>query len=182
MKIKRLFAQNCVKEIEEIIKAQEEICVYGIPDKCYVIRGDSNLISLKECYSNSIGILRIPNKGGVIVVSEGDLEIGHFSKDLYNTFASDFMEYLLAFLNEKFGNFLLVGNDILYKEKYKCASYTTTRINNILYSAVHISINLNAELIDKICIKEKKKIPFGLSILGISTEDILELFKDFFQE
>lgn len=177
MDIIQLTAQNVVEEIHSILNKQKECFVWGIPDKNYVFSGRNENFNKKYCIENNIGILSFPNEGGVLVINKGDVELGHFSKDVHNKFNENFATKLTQYLQEKNINASMEGNDILIDNMYKCVGYSSRRFGEILYSAFHISINVNLELIKNICTKPMIKIPKGLSYYGVTTEEVLKLLK-----
>lgn len=62
---------------------------------------------------------------------------------------------------------------LLQGNTYKCGSYSSRRYGDILYSAFHVSINCNLELIKNICNKPMVKIPKGLNDFAITQEDVI---------
>lgn len=177
MKIIQLTAKNVVEEIHNILREQQECFVWGIPDKNYVFSGRNENYNKEYCIENSIGILSFPNEGGVLVINKGDVELGHFSKDVHNKFNENFATELTQYLQAKSINASMKGNDIIIDDVYKCVGYSSRRYGEILYSAFHISINVNLELIKNICTKPMVKIPKGLSDYGVTTEEVLNLLK-----
>lgn len=179
MEIIELNSNNVVEGITGIIQQQKECVVYGIPDKNYVFCGFNTNFNKQYCNENNIGLLEFPNEGGLIIVNKGDFDIGHFSYKTENKFNYEFSDYLLKFLKNKNINANLEGNDLIIDGLYKCASFSSRRFNKILYSAYHISIGMNLDLIKNICTKEMIKTPKGLEDYGITTNEIEELFLDY---
>lgn len=186
MEIIELTAENVVSGINGIIKNQQECVVYGVPDKNYVFvgRNDEEQYNKEYCEQNDVELLKFPNQGGIIVSSNGDFDIGHFSKDHFNGFNFKFADMLINFLKDKGINATLVGNDILIDDKYKCGSFSSRIYGEILYSAFHISINVDLQMIKDICVKPMSmfKVPKGLSDYGITTAEIKVLFENFVEE
>ena len=75
-------------------------------------------------------------------------------------------------MKEKKINVIIADNDLLIDGKYKCGSYSSRRFNDILYTAVHISIRADVDMIHSICLKPMNKLPKGLSEFGITTDEI----------
>ena len=179
MKIYQLYARNVEQTILKILNSQEECLVYGIPDKKYVFIGfQNNEINLENLKKYNIEILKFPNEGGVIVVDIGDLDFGYFSKDLNNKFNENLALKICEYLKNNNINVEIVKNDLIIDKKYKCGSFSSRIFNNVKYSAFHISINVNLDIIKAICVKPMIKIPKGLSEYGITG---LEL-KDYLME
>ena len=182
MEVIQLNAKNVSKEIKAIIQNQKECIVWGIPDKNYVFSGRNTNYNKLYCEENGIEILEFPNEGGVIVISNGDFDIGHFSFDLNNSFNLGLAKKVEDYLLNKKINAKFIGNDLIVDNKYKCASFSSRKFNNILYSAFHFSLSCNLELIKNICTKPMVKIPNGLTSFGISLEEIKTLFEEFIKE
>ena len=181
MEIIELTAQNVVTGITNIIKEQRECVVYGVPYNNYVFvgRNTEDQYNKEYCEQHNIELLQFPNQGGVIVLSSGDFDIGHFSKDHDTGFNFKFAEVFINYLKNKGINASLEGNDILIDNKYKCGSFSSRIYGEILYSAFHISIGMNLDLISNICTKPMVKIPKGLREYGIDTEEVKHLFLNF---
>lgn len=118
------------------------------------------------------------NFGGTIVAFPNDIDVGILKKDGFNLGKN-----ILIFLKEKLSKYIvnleIVGNDLLVDNKYKVISYASTNAgDNYIYTVVHISLNPNVEIISKVCTKEMKKIPKGLSDYGLTTELIEEMLQE----
>ena len=175
MEILELNANNVSNKIWQIIQEQKECVVWSIPDKHYIFTGYQNNNINSDCAKKyNAQILNFPNDGGAIVTSAGDFDLGHFSKNINNKFGIQLFEKVKEYLKEKNINVILADNDLLIDGKYKCGSYSSRRFNDILYTAVHISINADADMIKSICTKPMNKIPKGLSEFGITTDEIKE--------
>lgn len=181
MKIIELDENNVVREITSFIVNQKEGIVYGIPKYTSVFCGRNNNLNVEYCKQYNIKLLQFPNEGGVIVVNKGDFDIGHFSYDIKNTFNKDFANYIIKYLKSFGLDAEFIGNDLILEKTYKCGSYSSRQYGNLMYSAFHISIGMNIELIKNICIKPMIKIPKGLKDYGINTNQIYELFKSFLE-
>lgn len=141
-------------------------------NKIYCLQGTYSKLNEDFCRNNSIEILKTRHFGGTIINFKEDICVGNFQK-CNNTFGKDFMVNLIDFIKNKGLNCELVDNDLLVNG-FKCASYMTTNINGCLYTAIHISIGMDLDLIKNICTKPMNKIPKGLSEFGVRTEDLLE--------
>lgn len=182
MELIQLNAKNVSQEIKEIIQNQKECIVWGIPDKNYVFSGRNTNYNKSYCEQNGIEILEFPNEGGVIVISNGDFDIGHFSYDLKNSFNVCLAKNVENYLINKKINAKFIGNDLIIDNKYKCASFSSRKFDKLLYSAFHFSLSCDLELIKNICTKPMIKIPAGLSSYGISLEEIKTLFEKYIKE
>lgn len=184
MEIIELNAQNIIEGFNDVISNKKQCFVYGIPDNNYVFQGTTHLCDCDYCDKNGVKILPIPNEGGVIVISKGDVELGIF-KDNGWDICEKYMRKLCEHLKERIPSINYEGNDLIIDGKYKCVGSSSRNLdynNPYIYTAVHISLNVNLDLINHICQKEMKKIPKGLSDYGFTTDEILEISKETLRE
>ena len=126
--------------------------------------------------SNNIKTVRMGNSGGCIVAFPDNLEMGYFSKDVDGTFLERLTNQVVDYLKSRGLNVSLDNNDVLIDGTYKVFSTSKAKYNGtLLFGAIHVSINCDAELVDKICSKPMKKIPKGLSEYGITSDEMLDL-------
>ena len=59
---------------------------------------------------------------------------------------------------------------------YKVASYSSRRFGDLLFSAFHISYEVNLDLIMKICTKPMEKTPKGLNEYEITEQELYDFF------
>lgn len=109
--------------------------------------------------------------GGTIINFKNDICIANFSRNNYK-FGIDFLQLLANYLFNRGLNALVLGNDILIDGKYKVASYASSIINGMVYTAVHISLFVDLDIIYQFCDKSTIKIPKGLNDYNITTKEI----------
>lgn len=136
----------------------------------YVLNG-GNDYNKQYCENNNIKVLNTHSMGGVIVNFEGDICIGNYQPK-HNNFGEKFLEEFAKWLEKKGINCIISNNDVLIDGKYKVASYMSVFTNNCLYTAIHISANMDINKIIDICTKPMVKIPKGLIDYGITSEEI----------
>lgn len=150
-------------------------CVlYGVHDKPYVFVCEEELCDFDYMDRNKITYQKIPKaKGSTIVCSNGDIALGIFGE-------LDFCEEMRARIIERFSKIItggiVVNNDLMYNG-CKYGAFTQIKIGEIYYLGVHISNNIDKELIEKICKKKMYKIPNKLPI-PITKKDIEDIFAD----
>lgn len=158
------------------VRHQREGLLIYRPDEMCVLISSSDPMDKEFLEANGIKTVRLGNAGGCIVAFPDNIEIGHFSKDLENTFLERLTYEIMAFLKDRGLDVTRNNNDVLVDNTYKVFSTSKATYNDtILFSGAHISINCDAELIDKICTKPMKKIPKGLSEYGITSDEMLDL-------
>lgn len=117
-------------------------------------------------------IIESQHKGGTIISFKDNITLFEFSE--HNV---DYKPLICSYLKEKGINCSIDNNDILC-DGFKVAGDMLRNINKTTYLyAIHISINVDINLINKICTKPMDKLPRGLSFYGIKREDILSYLK-----
>ena len=171
MNIIKLDTTNCVQETIRLIKSKTECYVYGIADKPCVFPGEA-AINEDACRDNGVQILRLPSRGGAIVVNGGDIEFAQL-KSGESFWGREILVLLKKYLISKGINAEIQDNDLMVDGLYKVASHASALIDGFCYTTVHVSINADIPLIKLICTKPMKKIPKGLSEFGITAEEML---------
>lgn len=166
---------------EHMIRYEEEGLVIFQPNELCALTtsSDSAQNFVKD---NGIKTRRLGNAGGCIVAFPGNVEVGHFSRNLNNDFIERMTSEALILFKKKGLDVSQDNNDLLV-DGFKVFSTSKASYNNaIMFGAVHISINCDADLVRKICTKEMKKVPKGLSDYGITTEEMLDLVLRVYEE
>ena len=175
----QVYEYNIEQEIYNYIRNQREGILYFIPYSNVAFVGRNHKIDGKLASENNIRVLELQNEGGIIIQKPFSLAIGHFSKDLNNTFNRDFAERIVAFLKSKGITAKVQDNDILVDDIYKVGSFSSRRYGNIIFSAFQLPYEIDLDLIKQLCDKPMTKIPKGLKELGVSDYDILKEFNNF---
>ena len=134
-------------------------------------------INKNFCDKNGIHYRYLERKGGCMVFFPGNIII----EDVFpidnqlrqHKYVQDFVQWLGT-------KSIIAGtnnNDVLINGK-KVIGTTSAMLpfpyEEYVYLFISISINSNAELIDKICTKPMNKIPGALSDYGITTEEVMK--------
>lgn len=152
--------------------ADKKDTVIVLADELYVLNGQNDY-NKEFCESNNLTILNTHPMGGTIINFAGDICIGNY-QPIHNDFGDDFLKKLQDFLKQKGIESIIADNDLLINGIYKIASYMSNYTKErCLYTAIHISINMDIELIRDICLKPMNKIPKGLNDFGINHEDVM---------
>lgn len=162
-----------VIDVNNAISNKIESIIYCVNKKTCVLPALTSEYNEEYCLENNIDIVKMPNEGGALVITNGDIEIAHISKYFNNDFKTRFLNYISEYLIQKGINNKITNNDILI-EKYKICGCSSVYRNEMLFTAIHLSINCELELIKNICQKEMIKVPKGLSDYGITTNELLE--------
>ena len=169
----RLDNYNIRDSILKSITNQEERLFFWMAEETSIFVGKNTITN-----SCDLPIIELPNAGGVIISGKGSMATGYISHDLYNHFNEDFAAALKDWLLQKELTVTQMGNDILING-YKVASSSTARVNNMLFSAFHISFSVDLDLINTICTKRMEKVPKGLEEFGISQCELQDFFLNF---
>ncbi len=176
MKAIELFEENIKEVILSHIERQEEALHYFIPTRTCVFVGYGNTVEENVLAENGVFNIDIGNEGGAIVSEKDSFAFASFSKDVNNTFNQAFATSFAEYLRGKGLDIRLEGNDFLVDGVYKVASFSSRRYGDLLFSAFHISYEVNLDLIKAICKKEMRKIPKGLKEYGVTKEEISGFF------
>ena len=150
-------------ELPQLIQNHNETVVVYSDETC-ILQGENSFN-----YIEGVKIYKTHDFGGTIVNFEGDLCVGNYQYMVFD-YGEKFMKKFTEFLVSKGLNATFTGNDILIDDKFKVASYMSQNIGGTIYTAIHISINMDLDLISKVCIKQINKIPTGLTEYGITTD------------
>lgn len=147
------------------------IFVKSNDDYILVGKNDLNLFNLMK---SKVHYSKVYDFGGTIVNAKGDLCVCFVSRE-ENNFGNDCTKWLQDYLTEHNILSSINKNDLLIDNKYKVASWTFRKYNNYFLYGIHVSINLNSDLIKAICTKKTFKIPDCLSKYNINYDDIKKL-------
>lgn len=170
--IKKL-TQNDIPKYLNTGLVNQPCVLYGIHDKPFAWICSEELCDWEYIKSENIPFIKISGAGSTIICSEGDLDLGFFGSkefcyEMFNRISNKFSELLTdsAFIN----------NDFMYHGN-KYGAMTSIDLGGVFYIGVHISNNINTELINRICLKKSYKKPEKLPI-QINEKDILDIYKD----
>ena len=159
-------------------------CVVPIEDLS-VNYGRDGDIDFDYCDEHGIPYFFIDRKGGAIVLFPGNIAVDAIYSVSSCNLAIMFLEDMVRFLEARDIKVSIEGNDLMVNGK-KIVGIVgqplPTPFDKYSYMGFSISINSNAELIDKICTKPMNKIPGALSDYGITTEEVMEWTLDWFDK
>lgn len=140
--------------------------------------GLDNDINKDYCTANNIPIFRVQRTGGAIVSNVGDFEFVVVNSITNIKKVPLLFEKLTHLLISKNVHTELQNNDLLC-EGYKVGSWSYRNLdNNMIYTAMHLSMSINMESIKNICKKEMKKVPKGLNDFGVTEQEILKILEE----
>lgn len=113
------------------------------------------------------------NRGGVIVNFDSDLCVVHYGINDY-AFGDILMDFLVAYFKSLNLNAIRDNNDVLV-DGYKVASFMNANIEEVVYTAAHISIEVDLSIIQEVCEKPMIKVPKGLRDYGVTQSELIDL-------
>lgn len=142
-------------------------------DEPYVLRGTLDDCDEEYCRRNNIKMINVQHSGGTIVLDKSAIGYAYLSKDKGRARQDAICRKFVKLLTRRGLNAEYKDNDILI-DGYKVGSVGTKNLpNGLVYTPIQFSLDNDAELISKICLKPMDKIPKGLSDFGITREDVL---------
>lgn len=180
MKIIQTTFDDVANVVTGLLAQQKEACVYCVADENCAVVGSNGGANMNEIQKKNIRLIQINHEGGTIILSPGDVDIGIFTEGyIGNEYRDSIVNGVIELVKHNGYSAVLQGNDILINGK-KVIGFGSRMFGKILYTAIHISINANLELIESICTKPMVKVPDSLKNYGIKTEDILDIMFEVF--
>lgn len=180
MKIIKTTLDEVSNVVFQTLTDQSEAIVYCVADENCAVIGSNGGADFDNINRRGIKKVEIRHEGGTIILSPGDIDIGIFTLGYSGSkIKDDIVNKIIDYLHEKNIKPVVSGNDVLIDGK-KVIGFGSRMFGNVLYSAIHIAVSVNLELIKDICTKPMHKIPVGLEQYGITTEDILKILSELF--
>ena len=129
----------------------------------------------------NIPVFKAQHVGGTCVVFPGDLSMCEL-----HIGTSNFGKYMLTTLQSYLGargiRTRFEGNDLMIcvdaNDWRKIGSYGSGWVSEgFVQTVLHVSIGMDEDLVSKLCTKHCIKRPGGLSMLGITTQEVYEALK-----
>lgn len=138
-----------------------------------IMAGTSTEINHQYIQEHNVKLLPIPYSGGCIIVAPGDVQIAYITSHVEDLFLQSFLSKFAGWLRGRGVNATLRNNDVVIDKNKKVACVAQNVFpNNMALKVIHVSINIDADLIANVCQKDTLKIPTGLSSYGITTEEV----------
>ena len=172
---------NVQKEVQNFIKEQREgYLLFSFPKTVCIKGSTTSDVDVSNSKANAVPVVKLFHEGGTIIASPSDVEIGIFTKGFKaNDIMSEIIHDISEILSEKGFESEITGNDLLVEGK-KVLGCGSRKFGEIVFGAMHISLENNTELINKICTKTCIKTPTGLKQYNLSTQNIIDLCQQIF--
>lgn len=160
---------NAIVDIFKTITDKKIAVLFADTEFTLVWNGDNSKFNQEYCIENNIPILPLQTKGGTIVSTVGDLNIGICmpeslgvdSNYLLNELADIFRKYT----NKKID---VDGNDIIV-DGFKVLGSSVYHTNGMFMFITPVSLSEKSYLIENICLKKSDKIPKHIDFMDGET-------------
>lgn len=178
MKIIKTTHEQVTQEVQKLIQLQQEAFVYCVAEAPCAVVGTNGHADIEKAIELGIKVVQINHEGGCIVTNTGDVDVGIFTKGYYGHQIRDtIINKLVTLLSADGINATIMSNDLIVKDR-KVLGFGSRMYGEILYTAIHISLNTDLELVRQICTKPMEKIPGSLSEYGVTTEDVVNILME----
>lgn len=165
-----------------ILSDQREAVVYCVADDHCAVVGSNGGADLEQIQKAGIKMVQIKHEGGTIVLSPGDVDIGIFTEGYQgHEYRNEIIDRLINRLQENGHEAFIEDNDVLVNGR-KVVGFGSRMFGKILYTAIHIAVKTNIDLIKSICTKDMKKVPDALTNYGINTAYVLNIMSEVFKQ
>ena len=166
------------QEFENITQNRLEYVLGFVSTHTMVAFGNDKGLDVQYMIDNNIPYWYTNNFGATIIKSAGDFGVAVTKVDGWKD-GEQYINLVKDYLISKGINASLNGNDLMVDEIYKVGSYGSVNLGDrYIYTAFHFSMNVDLDLIKRICTKPMVKIPKGLSEYGITYQEIEKIFDE----
>ena len=159
-----------LEKVVHDMKLNTCICCRNFSDKPYVIVPDNVEYDKEYVLNHKLDVIYSSHDGGVLVLFPNDIAFTWLTdKPILDDIMKDVLDYLKS-INDKI---VMDGNDIVLDGKKLFG--TMSKKANICYEGMFFSFDNDIDMINTISKKEMKKIPQGLSTIGITPDDVIKL-------
>ena len=124
-----------------------------------------------------IPVWQAEHLGGSIVCFPGDLSLCMTSWGM-NDFGERLYAATVDFLRERGAEVTTDGNDVLAEGKKVMSWARATLITGWVQTVAHFSVNVDLDLIRRICTKPMVKTPGALSAYGVTAEELWDRIRE----
>lgn len=139
-----------------------------------IILGLPKDTELPDVIPESITVVNTGHKGGIIIGFEGSITLFAFTKQPWN---APFLGKIKTYLRSKGLDATIDKNDIIVDGVHKIAGTSSMFVEDIqkYFYGMHLSVNVDNQVISSVCTKQSGKIPKGLSDYGVTRSEILDM-------
>lgn len=182
MRLTYVDVAGALTETRRLVQEQEEGLLVNFGDNFFCGCGKHANFREDVCKDLAIPVLHANYLGGTIVIFPGDLSIMEVKRG-HSLFGEKTIQCLHKYLYSKGLPVCIKGNDLLLYDvdtrmACKVASYGANWVGDMTETGVHVSINMDLELVKRICIKPMIKVPGALSQYGITAQELWQVIFD----
>ena len=139
-----------------------------------IILGLPKDTEVPEGLPGEITVVNTGHKGGIIIGFAESITVFAFTEHPWN---APFLRKVRDYLRSAGLDAEIDNNDLVISGVHKIAGTSSMFVPGIgkYFYGIHISINLDRDVIGSVCSKKSGKIPTGLSEFGVSRSDILRV-------
>jgi len=174
--------------IESLFLSKREAVSVVFPiESSFINYSDELDFDKKYCDLNNIQYRYQDRKGSTVMAFQGDIYIYdlRLNKD-HEPLIHKFIQDVITYLKIRTGKeAVLDGNDILLDNKKifgMVFQYYPTKYGDYSYMGGILSINSDANVIEKVCYKKSGKIPGSLMEYSITTDEMVEWLLKWFHQ
>lgn len=165
-------------EALRLIREQEEGVIVNLTKKTWCVCGEGNAFREDVCRERGILLFHAHHLGGTTIVFPGDLSIMEVRQG-HSRFGEACLEAACRYLRGRGLPVGIDGNDLMLwdpdaKAKLKVGSHGSNWVGDLTESVVHLSVNMDVDLVREICTKPMVKTPGALSRYGVTAEELWE--------
>ena len=141
----------------------------------WAVAGNAKYIDHPACILRGINVFRAWHMGGTIICFPGDLSVMELKmgpSDFGQTAIQRVRDYLVSI-----GCQADVDDNDLIVSGEKCGSWACMSESGYAQTVVHFSVNMDVELVGRVCTKPMVKTPGALSKYGVTADDLLEVIR-----
>lgn len=166
-------------EALRLIWEKEEGVIVNFTEKTWCVCGAERTFREEVCEEAGLLLFHAHHLGGSTVVFPGDLSIMEVRKGP-SRFGEECLREVCWYLRDKKGLPVCIdGNDLMLwdrdgKTALKVGSHGSNWVGELTESVAHFSINMDVELVGRVCTKPMVKTPGALSKYGVTAQELWE--------
>lgn len=140
--------------------------ICGIPAQRVVWYSQDDMIDKEYCDANNIFVRKRPYLGGTICSMPSDLDVSIIANNAPENFSRIILDKMVQWIQPKITNIVSINNNDILIDGEKVFGMGNYTVNGITICGFHVSFDIDLDYIQKVCKKEIKKVPVGLSKFG----------------
>ena len=166
-------------EALRLIREGEDGVIVNITEKTWCVCGTEHTFREEVCEEAGILLFHAHHLGGSTVVFPGDLSVMEVRRGP-SRFGEECLRAVCRYLGEDKGLPVCIdGNDLMLwdrdtKTALKVGSHGSNWVGELTESVAHFSINMDLNLVGRVCTKPMVKTPGALGKYGVTAQELWE--------